>query len=421
MKGLVRVGIAAAIVVGLFSFGAAPALATQVSCGQVITQDTKLDNDLLDCPGDGIVIGADNITLDLGGHTVDGLSCTDFQPETCVHQDGIDDSGGYDNVRIRNGTITTFENGVLLDDAERNELSGLHISASRAYAVGGMAGIHLIRSDRNHVFDTQVGGGDPAILLSASDRNTIKNSRALGGFVEHAGDGLDLLDGSDDNRVIDDLLDGDGYGILIDGSDRNLLKGSTAGAHFGNKMRGADHNVIVTNTLSGGFVSGLDLDESNDNEIRDNALSSDGTTDAITVDSGDRNIVASNRVGATDGDGLSVHASDNLVRKNALPFAYGGIIVSGAGNIIQSNSVGHSYDGIVVGVGSTSIVVEDNVATDAFDDGIDVDAPGTLIRRNIANDNRDFGIEAVEGVIDGGGNRASGNGNPLQCLNVFCR
>jgi uncharacterized membrane protein len=32
-----------------------------------------------------------------------------------------------------------------------------------------------------------------------------------------------------------------------------------------------------------------------------------------------------------------------------------------------------------------------------------------------------FGIEAVPGVTDGGGNKASGNGNPLQCLNVFCR
>jgi hypothetical protein len=40
---------------------------------------------------------------------------------------------------------------------------------------------------------------------------------------------------------------------------------------------------------------------------------------------------------------------------------------------------------------------------------------------NTANDNVDFGIEAVPGVIDGGGNRAFGNGNPLQCLNVVCK
>ncbi len=30
------------------------ALANHVQCGDVITQDTRLDSDLVDCPGDGI-------------------------------------------------------------------------------------------------------------------------------------------------------------------------------------------------------------------------------------------------------------------------------------------------------------------------------------------------------------------------------
>jgi hypothetical protein len=34
--------------------------------------------------------------------------------------------------------------------------------------------------------------------------------------------------------------------------------------------------------------------------------------------------------------------------------------------------------------------------------------------------NGDLGIEAVEGVIDGGGNRASENGDARQCVNVTC-
>jgi len=33
----------------------------------------------------------------------------------------------------------------------------------------------------------------------------------------------------------------------------------------------------------------------------------------------------------------------------------------------------------------------------------------------------EVGIEAVPGVTDGGGNRAHGNGNAAQCLNVACR
>jgi hypothetical protein len=53
-------------------------------------------------------------------------------------------------------------------------------------------------------------------------------------------------------------------------------------------------------------------------------------------------------------------------------------------------------------------------------DGILVDNPQTTITGNTANDNLDYGIEAVAGVTDGGGNTASGNGNPAQCLNVAC-
>jgi hypothetical protein len=45
----------------------------------------------------------------------------------------------------------------------------------------------------------------------------------------------------------------------------------------------------------------------------------------------------------------------------------------------------------------------------------------TRLTRNRAVRNADLGIEAVPGVLDGGGNKASRNGDPLQCSNVFCK
>jgi hypothetical protein len=50
----------------------AVAQAERVSCGQVITRDTVVSNDLVDCPGSGLVIGADGVTLNLGRHVLDG-------------------------------------------------------------------------------------------------------------------------------------------------------------------------------------------------------------------------------------------------------------------------------------------------------------------------------------------------------------
>ena len=46
--------------------------ANQPQCGDTITADTTLHQDLVNCPNNGIIIGADNITLDLNGHTIDG-------------------------------------------------------------------------------------------------------------------------------------------------------------------------------------------------------------------------------------------------------------------------------------------------------------------------------------------------------------
>ena len=73
--------------------------------------------------------------------------------------------------------------------------------------------------------------------------------------------------------------------------------------------------------------------------------------------------------------------------------------MSGAGRIIHSNRTERNGD-----------------------DGIDVDigefGNPITVRTNRAFFNTDLGIEADPGTIDGGGNHATRNGNPLQCLNI---
>ena len=62
--------ILAVAVAGAMGGGRAPT--SHVGCGAVITTDTMLDSDLVDCANNGIVIGADGVTLDLNGHRIDG-------------------------------------------------------------------------------------------------------------------------------------------------------------------------------------------------------------------------------------------------------------------------------------------------------------------------------------------------------------
>jgi hypothetical protein len=81
---------------------------------------------------------------------------------------------------------------------------------------------------------------------------------------------------------------------------------------------------------------------------------------------------------------------------------------------------GSDLDGFLVEAGATDTGLTQNRARQSGDDPIEVDSAGTTLTRNRANRNVDFGIVAVFGATDGGGNLANGNGNPLQCLNVFC-
>jgi uncharacterized repeat protein (TIGR01451 family) len=77
--------------------------------------------------------------------------------------------------------------------------------------------------------------------------------------------------------------------------------------------------------------------------------------------------------------------------------------------------------GILVEAESAGTLLLRNVASGNFEDGIAIGNETTTVTRNRADFNGDLGINAVAGVRDGGGNRAEGNGDPRQCVNVACR
>jgi len=65
-------------------------------------------------------------------------------------------------------------------------------------------------------------------------------------------------------------------------------------------------------------------------------------------------------------------------------------------------------------------LIANNTTNGNLADGISVGGEGHTIANNAAYNNAAFGIRAAAGNIDGGGNVASGNGEPLQCVGVVC-
>ena len=566
MPRLIGPGFLTALAVALLlALGASQAFASHVQCGDVITHDTTLDSDLLDCPGSGIVIGADGITLDLNGHVVDGDGVAGNETSGCGA--GIANSlclpldTGHDDVTITGGTVRDFQTGISIrrsasvviartlftgnEDAvglndvtaatvERNvfqgnsahsihaiEADGARIERNRASANGdgirlvsgvdgiiarnevednglmgitvedgvnrnrivhnsvrgnGHAGIVVFEGTRlnrvehnavsrngnapgfhffdggilvdhdNHVARNEVSGNSRGIVVWGVGRNSVVANSVTGNrqgivleegegdrvegnrVVANSGDGITggnravitrnvvALNGQDGigaftaTRVAGNVVSGNGsMGVSPGGTrsqiERNLISGNGRGIWMDEPS--VRENTIEANSVRGNLSEGIYLLEHADlNFVRGNLVSRNGSTGILVGDAGDSRIegnrVWRNRIGIQAHDAYGLAISGNSVTANAGD----GILVEPFGSE-ESPRRGH--------------MVSDNVAQRNGDDGIDVENPLTTIAGNGVYTNVDLGIEAVAGVADGGANRAFGNGNPLQCLNVVCR
>jgi nitrous oxidase accessory protein NosD len=225
--------------------------------------------------------------------------------------------------------------------------------------------------------------------------------------------------GSSHNRFEHNVLKNDQHGFLIGSSDQN---------------HGSNNNEIRGNRLTDG--PSIEVDQSKSNQVRNNVLTH--PRDGILLIESRRsqvshNIITKAGVGFPEAGGFAIlldGASDNVLQRNSLSGGKGPAIFvtsldsphTSDRNVVANNVANSKLDsGILVNNNATATRLEHNAANGNGDDGIHVEAAGTTITRNIADDNVDLGIEAAPGVIDGGGNSASGNGNPAQCLHVLCK
>jgi Right handed beta helix region len=300
-------------------------------CGETVTSDIRLTGNL-ECPQEpGFVIGADGVDINLAGHSMlGGIGVGGGGPR------GIDNSGGFDGLTVRNGDVTGFGFGIFIS--------------------GGTA---------NRVLDVAAAAAGNAITIEGGSLNEIRNS---------------------------DLF-GRSWGVLVTDSDDLLVAGTSASGAFGDgiSVRGDFARILRNRVVRQGApfppVSGIALTGS-DARVADNHVEGSWSSGGIAV-SGARNVLV-----------------ENVVVGATLP-AVG-----------EPASAG---DGIFVGAFSSGATLRRNRADDNQGDGLEVQAPGTRLGDNSAFDNGDYGIQAVPGVIDLGGNGAGGNGNPAQCLNLFCQ
>lgn len=189
---------ATGIVVGGLALTAGTAAAAHLSppC-LVVTADTTLTGDVGPCAGNGIVIAADDVTLDLAGFKV--LGDNREMEQAGILFDGV--SGAT----VRNGTVTGFDAGVSIESGSGNTVTGLTVQGN----VNDM--IEAI-DPRSIVVNRQTG---------PTPEQRVQIRRVTCDY----GDGITTLDSSDNvitgNRVVEN---GPYSGIsLVGDSNRNKV------------------------------------------------------------------------------------------------------------------------------------------------------------------------------------------------------
>jgi parallel beta-helix repeat protein len=308
----------------LIAVGALAALALKagqahaaLSCGKTVTKDVKLKKNLTDCPDDGLIAGASNITIDLNGHKISGHDAGD----------GVQ-MVGFDGVTIKGGggQIARFQTGVNVVNGADSRVKGLKIK--RTYLGIGVSdtsdGTKVLN---NTISEIELYGIGTAVVADLE----ISDNEITGPTDSGLINGAISVNGTQDTLVEENVLlggdDGD-YGILVHGS----AQGATV---RNNEVRRHEvTGIVLYDGGAGTLVKKNEAIRNDNNGIQVDSAAGTGTR------------VLDNEAHRNGNDGLAIEKSgvevgDNVANDNGTwgIFAVPGVVDLG-GNKATGNDFG---------------------------------------------------------------------------------
>ena len=251
----------------------------------LLTEDFTFTEDITVPSGHGFIVGADNITIDGNGFTLDGISPGDCEGGIVEHC-GIYNSG-YDNVIIKNLEIKNFCTGIYLT----------YNSAAGNIVYGNIIDNCKVHHNGNDEVEWTESHGIKMVGVSDS---IVKNCQVYNN--KGAGDGCE------------------------DGGNGIFLKGTSSGD--GGKRNKITNNEIFNNT-KGGFFTKMKPE----NTIVDNNTIYGNGQGGIILRCmlSKTHIIENNLITENFGCGIFIGGPDNTIKNN----------------VITNNKDGSTYTGIV--------------------------------------------------------------------------
>jgi parallel beta-helix repeat protein len=182
---------------------------TVASCGQVITRDVILLKDI-ECPGVGMIVGTDGITINLNNHRLSLANNTDTSRIPEIEEIGIL-VPGQKNITIRGpGVIMGFDKAIEFAGSGRGYVLDLKL-------IGNNIGLSLKASDEITIYRSFIEGNTIGIASQSSKEGLIMSNQ----ISENVNEGIVVMDSNYFIIGANSLIGNGNNGIFLDVSSFN--------------------------------------------------------------------------------------------------------------------------------------------------------------------------------------------------------
>jgi parallel beta-helix repeat protein len=206
-----------------------------LSCGQVVRESVTLSANL-ECSTDGLIAGADDITINLNGFTIAGPGGESSKVGIML--------ANNDNVQVTGGTVKGFQAGVLNTGGSGNTISKVTFTENQI-AIFNTGAINT-NIETNNMFSNSIGVASHSSTGTKLHQNMLTDNQLAGvTLVNSAENVLDF-----------NTITGSVNGVFLDGqSANNNVNTNTIVQNSGVDINNG--NGLPTNINANGFSDNL--------------------------------------------------------------------------------------------------------------------------------------------------------------------